>query len=108
MKAKHITVLIILVAVIFITLGIIRGSRLYKQDNNTQLEQAAQNTSLLPTATQKNDSCIITISGNRYDVTNFRYVHEGGNVFRCGEDMTEVFKKAHGGYLKMIEKFKVN
>lgn len=103
MKAKNITKLIFILGIIVVTLGTVRGMHLYKENEQTPKEQQVA----VLTNNTTGDSCIITVSGNKYDVTNFRYVHEGGNVFKCGEDMTEVFKKAHGGYTKMIEKFKV-
>lgn len=40
--------------------------------------------------------CIITIDGGRYDVTQFRFIHSGGNVFNCGADMSQTFWNRHG------------
>lgn len=39
--------------------------------------------------------CIVTISGQRYDVTDFRFQHPGGNIFACGTDMTQTFFGQH-------------
>lgn len=39
--------------------------------------------------------CFITLNSKRYDVTDFKNEHEGGNVFVCGTDMTDQFKDEH-------------
>jgi cytochrome b involved in lipid metabolism len=106
MKAKNITGAILFIGIITIVLGLIRGNNLYRQDTITTTKNVGTNTKL--DIEQTNDlECIIIVNGNKYNVTELRDNHEGGDVFRCDEDMTEIFKKAHGGYLKMIEKFKV-
>lgn len=56
----------------------------------------------------KDNRCIVTIDGNRYDVTMFRRKHEGGDVFKCGEDMSASFHKKHPSvFLKVLLPFKV-
>ncbi len=39
--------------------------------------------------------CIITVHGTRYNVTEFRIQHSGGDIFTCGADMTAVFDSQH-------------
>lgn len=39
--------------------------------------------------------CIIEVNGMRYDVTQFRAIHSGGDIFRCGQDMTQTFYSKH-------------
>jgi hypothetical protein len=39
--------------------------------------------------------CIVTINGDRYDVTTFRKIHKGGDVFKCGTDMSAEFANQH-------------
>lgn len=41
------------------------------------------------------EKCIITVEGNKYDVTSFRNQHSGGNIFQCGTDMTTSFFGQH-------------
>lgn len=54
------------------------------------------------------DPCIISVRGGKYDVTEFRNMHKGGNIFRCGEDMTETFNNQHGDkQFKELQKYKV-
>lgn len=53
------------------------------------------------------EKCIITINEKKYDVTNFRDKHKGGDVFKCGEDMSEAFKNAHQNDFKRLEPFKI-
>ncbi len=94
---KKFTIGIIVLALVIVVFGIVKGNNQYKEEGP---DLASQNN-------EGGEQCIITISGSKYDVTNFRYEHEGGNVFKCGEDMTEAFQKKHKGYLPMIEKFKI-
>ena len=39
--------------------------------------------------------CIITVHGTRYNVTEFRTQHSGGDIFTCGADLTAVFDSQH-------------
>jgi len=50
--------------------------------------------------------CIITIDSKKYDVTLFRDVHPGGNVFKCGQDMTQAFSRQHGESQKVLNTLK--
>jgi hypothetical protein len=45
--------------------------------------------------------CIVTIEGNRYDVTPLKSTHSGGDIFVCGTDMTATFFTQHDR--KMLE-----
>jgi hypothetical protein len=54
------------------------------------------------------EPCVITVRGDKYDVTEFRNKHKGGNIFKCGEDMTDAFNKQHGEkQLKELQKYKL-
>jgi len=58
--------------------------------------------------TPESEKCIVTIRGDKYDVTTFRSKHPGGNIFKCGEDMTSEFNKQHGDkQLQQIQIYKV-
>ena len=114
---KKITLAIVVLAVIIIAFGITKGKKVYKEYNYTvkteQTNTVEKNTETLPTknVTKKETNtgkCIITIQGGHYDVTEFRTQHPGGDVFKCGTDMTAVFQGKHHGYLPMIAKFKVD
>lgn len=48
-----------------------------------------------PATQPATDRCVITVSGKRYDVTEFRLQHSGGDVFRCGADNTQLFFSQH-------------
>lgn len=101
---KKITLAIIILAIIIVIFGIVKGKKQYKEYNYTaDTAQTTGTSSANPT-----DKCIITIQGGHYDVTEFRSKHEGGDVFKCGEDMTAAFQGKHKGYLPMIAKFKVD
>lgn len=52
--------------------------------------------------------CLITISGKTYDVTTYRKQHSGGDIFKCGKDMTSIFFSKHGNsYLKQMQEYLV-
>lgn len=69
-------------------------------------EQVPQPTE--PPAPLPDPQCIITISGSQYDVTEYRNIHSGGNVFSCGQDMTAVFLSQHpASFLDKMAKYKI-
>lgn len=51
--------------------------------------------------------CIITLSGQEYDVTKLRSTHSGGDVFNCGTDMTTIYTNKHGSSLSRMQKYLV-
>lgn len=67
---------------------------------------------VIPTAIPKTDplagKCLVYINGVRYDMTNFKKLHGGGDVFKCGADMTEIFRAQHqDSYLGKIARYKI-
>ena len=60
-----------------------------------------QNRNSLPTispdtaVTSNNNSCVVTVDSVKYDVTTFRNLHSGGDIFNCGTDMTSIFYQQH-------------
>ena len=48
--------------------------------------------SLVPTLDNR---CIVMVDGGKYDVTDFRKIHSGGDVFQCGTEMTQIFYSRH-------------
>ncbi len=46
-------------------------------------------------APAQDNRCIVTIQGKRYDVTQLRTTHSGGDIFACGTDMTNTFFGQH-------------
>lgn len=49
--------------------------------------------------------CIVTIFGTTYDVTSLRGSHPGGDIFKCGTDMSNSYKSAHGTNVSMLQKY---
>lgn len=49
--------------------------------------------------------CIITLFGQQYDTTNLRKTHSGGDVFKCGTDMTSVYQNKHGSNVSMMQPY---
>lgn len=68
-----------------------------------------QVTTVSPTKTPTPDTrCIITVDGTRYDVSIFRRLHRGGDVFSCGGDMSQVFHSQHRKfYLTLMARYKI-
>ena len=61
-----------------------------------------------PTVDPLAGKCIIVISGTRYDMTDFRNLHSGGDIFQCGSDMTAIFNDRHpASYLNRIARYKI-
>ena len=54
-----------------------------------------KNPALEPVAPVVSNRCIITVEGQKYDVTDFRSLHSGGDIFVCGTDMTSTFFGQH-------------
>jgi len=40
-------------------------------------------------------ACVVMISGKKYDVSQLRNTHSGGNIFTCSTDMTNTFFSQH-------------
>lgn len=59
----------------------------------------------VPTTSSNNNQCIVTISGSLYDVTALRTTHSGGDIFKCGTDMTSTFSGKHGNNLSLISRY---
>ncbi len=61
-----------------------------------------------PSVPPPDPRCLITISGGQYDVTEFRHIHSGGDVFQCGTDMTAAFLSRHpASFLSKMSQYKV-
>lgn len=57
---------------------------------------SVRSSSTVNAAVQPAQGCIITLSGNQYNVDSLRNSHPGGNIFVCGTDMTARYTKQHG------------
>ncbi len=55
--------------------------------------------------TASTNSCIITVSGQKYNVDELRVIHAGGDVFKCGTDMTESYKDQHGSSVRRLQRY---
>ena len=60
------------------------------------------------TSTVNNNQCIVTISGTQYDVTRLRTTHSGGDVFKCGTDMTSAYQGKHGTNMSRMQAYLIN
>lgn len=74
-------------------------------DNNINTNQVQNQ----PTATTlSNNSCIVTIDGVQYDLTDFINLHSGGDIFRCGQDMSVTFWDRHGqSQLNKLQRYRI-
>jgi cytochrome b involved in lipid metabolism len=75
---------------------------------STQPTQSTAVTS--PATTVVTDSrCIVTVNGNKYDVSSYKNKHPGGDIFVCGTDMTSAFNNQHSSStLKKMAQYLVN
>ncbi len=74
----------------------------------TTLVITAPTTNPSPTkAPQPASGCIITLSGQQYDVTSLQQSHSGGNIFSCGTDMSSMYQGKHGSSLSRMQKYLV-
>lgn len=48
------------------------------------------------TPVQTTAVCWVIVDGKKYDVTDFRNQHSGGDIFKCGTDMSEEYHGRHG------------
>ena len=107
-------VLVIICAVVFVTVFSIVYSLAGKGKVTAQLANnptgtQGSTTTQISNPTPSSTACIITISGVKYDVTSFQYMHSGGNVFNCGTDMTSIFYSRHyDSYLQYMAQYRVN
>lgn len=79
----------------------------------TQNTPSNSNTSTTPSTPAKvsnSNNCIITISGQKYDVTELLTTHSGGNIFKCGQDNTSIFFSQHNQRWldSRVARYKVN
>ncbi len=67
------------------------------------------NVVVTPTTAPSNNSnrCIITISATQYDITDLLTSHSGGNIFKCGTDMTASYQGKHGTSLSRMQRYLV-
>jgi cytochrome b involved in lipid metabolism len=69
-------------------------------------------TNILPTkallTANSNGLCLVTISGQKYDVTKLASTHSGGNIFKCGTDMTSIYNVQHGSGLSRMNQYLYN
>lgn len=87
-------------------------SSLLPTPRSTKLPQATQiQPSPLTNVPTNNESptpdprCIIIVDGGRYDVTTFRNIHSGGDVFTCGADLSALFHSQHNQ--ETLNKFQI-
>lgn len=57
------------------------------------------------TVTPSTNRCFVTLFGGLYDVTSLRSSHSGGDIFKCGTDMTSVYQGKHGTSLSRMAKY---
>lgn len=56
----------------------------------------------------KQAGCVVQIDGFSYEITSLRQTHSGGDVFKCGTDMSALFWKKHDqGILQIMQKYKI-
>lgn len=52
--------------------------------------------------------CIVTIDNVNYEISKLRVSHSGGDIFKCGNDMSKLFWKKHDQrILDMMQQYKI-
>lgn len=61
-----------------------------------------------PTPTPAASGCVVTIDGASYNITSLVKSHSGGNVFKCGTDMSGTFNGASPRHkISWMTKYKI-
>lgn len=106
---SRLVVIVLMCAVIGITIVAGKKSTDKNQKSFTPTPQVLTPT---PSIAQKENAveerCFITLNGKRYDVSEFRNEHEGGNIFNCGTDMTQEFKGEHKNDFARADEYEVD
>ena len=98
------SLIIIISAILILSVGGYFGFNYYRKNQAEVIQKELETLKNTP----ESEKCIVTIRGDKYDVTTFRSKHPGGNIFKCGEDMTSAFNKQHGDkQLQQIQIYKV-
>ena len=61
-----------------------------------------------PTPGTSSGLCLVSISGQQYDVTKLASTHSGGNIFKCGTDMTSSYNSKHGTNMSRMSQYIYN
>lgn len=90
------------------TITIIFNSPVNSANKTQENIQVEQNTPQPTVSNVELSKCIISIDSQKYNVTELRQTHSGGDVFKCGADMTSDFYSRHdASYLPMMEKYRL-
>jgi hypothetical protein len=60
--------------------------------NQTPIPLPSPTFSPVPTTDTR---CIVLVDGEKFDVSEFRRIHSGGDIFQCGADMSAIFHSQH-------------
>lgn len=61
--------------------------------------------SLSASAADAFSACVVTVSGQLYDVSSLKSTHSGGDIFVCGTDMTTLYQAIHGTNVNRLAPF---
>jgi hypothetical protein len=86
-----------------LTLAIAIGAGIFYVRNF--YKSATDGSAIVQAAGDGNGRCVVTVFKRQYDVTALRSTHTGGDIFKCGTDMSAAYQKQHGSSTKMIEKY---
>lgn len=61
-----------------------------------------------PSLPPPNNQCVIVIDGVKYNVTQFRKQHSGGDIFQCNVDMSQIFWARHNqAILQKMQQYRI-
>lgn len=101
---------IVIVAIMSLSIGIFVFTQNNKNSTNTSksYELNSQSADQPHSSVSNDDKCIITVFGKQYDVTSLRKSHPGGDIYNCGADMSENYRKQHGTNTSRISQYQIN
>lgn len=92
---------------IIVVIGIVVISNSSSNNNSSTQNSTSNTTNNSNSSSSTAGRCIITVNGSQYDLTEFKKIHEGGDIFICGTDMTSRFRGEHGNDFARLEPYKV-
>lgn len=100
--------IIFITSALIVIAGVV-GAYIYYQKSQSTYSSSSKNIMSKNDNKNSEENCIVIVRGDKYDVSEFRNKHKGGDIFKCGEDMTDIFNNQHGEkQLKELQKYKVN
>lgn len=104
------TIIVLIIVVIIANLSVNPNSKVVIPTPQIVIKNVVKDKQVLatPTASSLPNLCIITIDGVKYDITSYKDIHSGGDIFTCGADMSATFWSRHNQrQLNQMQRYKI-